>query len=50
MSAAQLLNPKAESRVCLPYPPIHNGLLIIYSGEEKLSKSTLMLVRVCKMY
>jgi hypothetical protein len=49
MSAAQLLNPKAESRVRFSLGGEKCGLLTVYREEVKLSGSILMLVRVCKM-
>ena len=51
MSAAQLLNPKAESRVGAACATItKHSLLTLLRGEEKLCESTSTQVKVCKMY
>ena len=50
MSAAQLLNPKAESRVSIAVSCQVGCVLIASREEEKLSELTLMLVRACKMF
>jgi hypothetical protein len=48
MSAAQLLNPKAESRVSLLLLWEKN-LLTLPREEEKLYESTSVLAKVCRM-
>jgi hypothetical protein len=50
MSAAQLLNPKAESRVGFLLLGGGKDQLTLPSEEEKLSRSTSVLVKACKMF
>ena len=49
MSAAQLLNPKAESRVRRVVENVVDTVLTACREGEKLLELTLMLVRDCKM-